>query len=625
MKQLLFLIYFGLGHLMLLGQTYETLFNEANKMRMYGNDSAFILIDKAIQMVQGTEKEMYTRVVKGDFFNRFDSIDGGIAYITDLFERFDQQLSFRDKVKSYCIQAGLYRRKNDFQQEIEMALEALEIAENIQDTQSLYTANFHLMMGYDNADRPEVSNRFGLKAFELALASGNKFSLYETAFFLFSNNKGRMGEEPFASYLYEFLKVASPEELPKDATHSGFEYLEQFKLSLEDWRGLYNKALAEGKVFSTIRVGNKIGRILVDTGEYFGAVEILKPTRELAQENNSMLDLRYTLSLLRKAYEGLGNDRLALTTLKDYYRVRDSLQGIEILKNADALNVKFETARKDRELALQHIELLESQRQRNVLFISLAGLLILGSLSFYMLKKRQQYQNQLAHQENLLKAQEIDQLKQKQKIVALDYMLMGEEKERSRIAKDLHDSLGSILTSAKNQMLQVQNQLDELESQSGFGTANDLIKQASVEVRRISHDMMPSALTSLGVQAAVEDLARQSESPGKFTVKTHFFDLDETTWSDHHKVGVYRIVQELTNNVVKHAGASNLIIQLSQDEGMLSLIIEDNGKGFEPDGLEDPKGIGLKNIKSRVEYLDGTLDLNTKPGGPTTFTIEIPI
>ena len=615
---------FAMGVVMLLSaQSYDDVFRKANRMRMYGNDSAFIFIDHAIELADDLDKEMYTRVVKGDFFNRFDSLDGGILYIKNLFDLYREKLPPQMESKAYCILAGLYGRKNDFQKEIEMAQKGLELAEAAKDTQALYTSNFHMMMGFDNAGNLKASNQYGFEAFDWSIHR-NIFSLQQVAFYLFSNNRDRLTEEPFATYLYKYLDITNPNELPKDGTHAGFEYLDQFKLNLDEWRMLLGKALGEGKNYSAMRVGNKLGLMLVDTGQYQSAVNILKPTLDLAYQENSMLEVRYSLSLLQRAYEAMGNDHMALKNLKAFYHMRDSLQGIDIRKNADSLYIKFQTAQKDHELAEQQIKILESQRQRNILLFSLVGVLMLTGLSFYVIRKRQQFKNQLAQKENLLKVQEIDQLKQKQKIVALDYMLMGEEKERSRIAQDLHDSLGSLLTSAKNQMQQLLTEIDVLKNQLPFGRADELIRQASVEVRRISHDMMPNALSSIGLQAAVEDLADQSNIPGKLSIKTHFFDLDESRLSDAQKVGLYRIIQELTHNVIKHADANSLIIQISQEDHLISLVVEDNGKGFDPADPAIQKGIGLKNIESRIEYLNGNIEINSKPEGPTTFVIEIP-
>jgi signal transduction histidine kinase len=127
------------------------------------------------------------------------------------------------------------------------------------------------------------------------------------------------------------------------------------------------------------------------------------------------------------------------------------------------------------------------------------------------------------------------------------------------------------------------------------------------------------------MKASIEDLASQMHDRDGLKIVSHFFDVDESKLSDPQKTNLYRIIQETIQNTLKHARASNLIIQMSLEDRTLILEVEDDGIGFDPRQLKDRSGIGLKNIESRIKYLNGKLTVESKAGGPTNFTIEMPI
>ena len=315
----------------------------------------------------------------------------------------------------------------------------------------------------------------------------------------------------------------------------------------------------------------------------------------------------------------------AYAYLKRYMILYTQIQTADKLKAIEELQTKYETEEKDKEIAQQEVTILKSQRQRNSLIASLFGLAVLGGFTITWLRRKHTFESQLAQREKELQREKIQKLQQEQKIMALDYILEGEEKERRRIAKDLHDSLGSLLTSAKIQLNQTFKDVSALTENIKLVKAQEIISDAADEVRRISHDMMPDALVNLGLQVAIEDLVQSIHHPEELKVSTYFFDLDEGVLSDQQQLGLYRIVQELTQNVLKHAQASQLIIQLSQEEEMLQLLVEDDGVGFDPAVMEKEEGIGLKNIRSRVQYLGGSMTVDSKPGGPTLFQIDVPV
>jgi len=214
--------------------------------------------------------------------------------------------------------------------------------------------------------------------------------------------------------------------------------------------------------------------------------------------------------------------------------------------------------------------------------------------------------------------QEIVKLQQENRLTAINSMVDGQEKERARIAKDLHDGLGGLLSSVKSHFLATQENKDKKTVEK----TETLIDQACSEVRRISHNMMPHALVISGLEDGLKDIAERLEVANyEITLEINQIPkLDPTK-----EVMVYRLVQEFISNIKKHANASSIFIQLYAHDKTVYLMIEDNGKGFDISSLKNKKGLGLQSIESRVAYLNGSIDWDSKIGNGTTVNVSFEV
>jgi len=204
-------------------------------------------------------------------------------------------------------------------------------------------------------------------------------------------------------------------------------------------------------------------------------------------------------------------------------------------------------------------------------------------------------------------------------------MVQGQEEERKRIAQDLHDGLGGLLTSARLQMQNIQREIDKISQLNLINKAEELVGNAYAEVRRISHDMMPGALVDLGLFAAIEDLVDEMNEQSNIKVTTQWFTKDSGI-IDKKKVVIYRIVQEALNNSLKHSQASHIHVEMTQNKNAYNLTIEDDGIGFDYEALKQKsKGIGLQSLQSRVDYLNGEIQFQTAVGKGTQIDILIPL
>ena len=200
-------------------------------------------------------------------------------------------------------------------------------------------------------------------------------------------------------------------------------------------------------------------------------------------------------------------------------------------------------------------------------------------------------------------------------------MLKGQEEERSRLAKDLHDGLGGLLSGVK---FSLSNMKDNLivtpDNMAVFERSLDMIDTSIKELRRVAHNMMPEMLTKFGLDEALKEYCNTINATKLLTVKYQSLGM-ETRIESATEIIIYRIVQELLNNILKHAVASEAFVQLIRENNRLNIVVEDNGKGFDIAVLENSKGAGWTNIRSRVEYLKGQLDIHSESKG-TLVNIE---
>lgn len=344
----------------------------------------------------------------------------------------------------------------------------------------------------------------------------------------------------------------------------------------------------------------------------------LIPRLDTLSKPQKLLDVYMVLTELEAQNE---NYRSAFTYAQKNAQLRDSINSDRMQKNIAELEVKFETEQKERQIAEQELVIATKNRQKNQILLGLvsAGLLLIFSVVFF--RQRLKFQQTIATQNQAIQQQEIKELQQQNKLLALNSMIEGQEAERLRIAKDLHDSLGGLLSTVKAHFSTIQKEIEQLEKLNITEKTNSLIDEACLEVRRISHNMMPHALSISGLQGAIEDAAQNLTDQGyQTTVEISALPEMEST----REVMIYRLIQELLSNIRKHANAKTVLIQLLGHKGEIHLIIEDDGQGFDIEAAQEQGGLGLKSIKSRVEFLDGTILWDAQPGNGTSVTITLP-
>lgn len=312
-----------------------------------------------------------------------------------------------------------------------------------------------------------------------------------------------------------------------------------------------------------------------------------------------------------KLHETKGDLAQALAMHKLYADGKDSLFNDKVSESFAALETKYKTLEKEKKIQEQDFALAK----KNYWIAGAVGLLLLASLLGYSYYRRFKLKKEKQMQQAIMKQQDL----------ATKAVIEAEENERKRIAGDLHDGVGQMMSAAKMNLSAFEDRIQfaTTEDKLGYEKLIALVDESCKEVRAVSHNMMPNALLKAGLASAVKEFIDKIDSR-VLKVNLYSEGLNERLDGNVETV-LYRVIQECVNNVIKHSGANQLEISLVKDADGIAVTIEDNGKGFDTTQKSKFEGIGLKNIKTRIEYLKGTVDFDSSPGQGTLVAIHVPV
>lgn len=484
---------------------------------------------------------------------------------------------------------------------------------------------------------------------------------YSNLSFIYSDKKNySKAIESNQKAIYYYTLANDSFELARSYGQSGYIYYYQdsFSRALEfDKKALliYEKL---GDRYETAVTLNNIGNILTEMGMaekslpylmkagdisisikdsngiFVNKLSIAQTYNSLENYPEALKNCEYAISILKKsggivnmyidAYQLLadilknkGDYNKALNAYITYDSYRDSLIKQTNNETITELEEKYESDKKDliirkREL---EIDLIKYKLNKRNYFLAVLTLIILLVIIIAY-----QYYSRL----KLKKEKELHEEIIKQQQIRSKAVLEAEEKERNRIAKDLHDGLGQQLSAIKLLIQSEKQYPEEQTDKKSQENITKLIDDAITEVRVISHSMMPNALLKHGLIIAVREFVHNVTSSGTLKIDLQIVGLNERL-EPSIEIAIYRILQELVNNTIKHAKADTISIQfVNHNDGNLNIIFEDNGIGYDTQS-ESSMGMGLRNIQSRIQYLNGKIEFDSYRGRGTTVIVDIPI
>ncbi len=340
---------------------------------------------------------------------------------------------------------------------------------------------------------------------------------------------------------------------------------------------------------------------------------------------NELKDLYLKGSVMK---EQAGDYADALRFRKQFEILNDSIVGEKTRANINLLEATFESEKKAQQIKQleqeTYIKDFSLKLNRYVIFALIGSLLAVITIAF-LARRTHRQKKKILEKENSLHQSKITELEKEKQLMASEAIIKGQEEERGRLAKDLHDGLGGLLSGVKFSLTNMKSTVIlNAESALAFERSLDMLDHSISELRRVAHNMMPEVLITFGLAEAVKSYCDSLNQAKILNIQYQVIGLQKRLPSGIEII-LYRVVQELLNNASKHAIATQILVQLAEQENELSITVEDNGVGFDTENSSSVTGSGLRNIRSRIDYLKGKLDIQSSIGRGTSIHITLAI
>lgn len=634
----------------------DSLIKEANKnsihdsvkIKLYGDiawdyigsdmNKALEFANKELALATKTKREADIAQSESDIgsiYNRKSSFDTALIH-------YNKALSIREKLKQDVKIAGIYTniatvlmRQSKFEEALAINFKSLKIFEKVGDEvkQAISLGNIGNL--YYELEQNKPAEQFYRKSLALARKTNHLMTI--------GNDLVNIGGLKF-EYGVQLDKLVNAQELDSAliyfseaetvlttinatynlaAVYNNIGRIYTIKQNHKKALDYYEKALKAREILED-KYGIGLSYInLAETERLLGNntknIEYLNKAAELFLNLKNYLNLKQAYGKLAEAYE-LKKDYLTSLKFQQLYSsYKDSIYNEDNAKQLAEMQTKYDVEKKDLELAKNKAEIETKEKQayiKNIIIIAIIVLMLLVAITGFLFYRKKQIEQQA----------KLDAEIASQKEIRTKAILDAEEKERRRIAQDLHDGVGQMLSAAKlnlsnlDSKITSQTEEQKLAMQNALSLVDDSVK----EVRAVSHNMMPNTLIKLGLASAVREFITKLGNAPTLKVDLEIVGLDSRLDNQVETV-LYRVIQEIVNNIIKHAKASQISMQLIRHETELNIMIEDNGVGFDTNQLDNYEGIGLKGIQTRIEFLNGSVHFDSSVGRGTTVIIDVPL
>ena len=551
----------------------------------------------------------------GSYYNNTSKSDSARVYFDKALIELDANEDILVRSTIYANYSLSYENSNNFDKELKYSLKAVELVKDNDPELCLLYFNHSII--YDDAGFREESKKYLKLAYQSSKkAKDNRVesaSIRQLAYYAIEEKK----YDSAKAYLNRGIELSEIINTPETYFEINallgklYDELEMFEEADVALNKAKKYALIRKRVFDMMICNVLLGdhelkrKNYKKSSQYFKEFESLYLKNEI-QQLGVMAYKSWALS-----ESNLKNYKRSNELMQMYITIQDSLfqsKNRALLANAD---VKFKTEKKDKEIIQQQLviekterELQKKKTQNNYIMGLAIFLLVASLLTWIVFRQRQKRKNQ-----------EIVSLKREHQIKTLESLMEGEEKERFRIAKELHDGINGDLSAIKfklSSLLEMNNNV--------IKEAIAMIDSSCQQVRAISHNLVPPSLENFNLLEAAEEYCEAMNAAQNMEISFQHLG-DSVSIPKKAEVNVFRIIQELMTNSIKHSEANEIAVQISCRDKHLQFTVEDNGKGYDKNEIIGT-GIGLTNIDSRIEYLQATIDVISNEKGTST-TIEI--
>lgn len=443
-----------------------------------------------------------------------------------------------------------------------------------------------------------------------------------------------LGNSPLnKGYVYSNLATIYYRELNYDSALQYYRLSNSIKVQFGDQRGIgndynnignvwydlkkYDSALINYQKSLSIRremedqtgiasVLINLGRVYMDVKSWNTAEKKLLEGYEVAIAVNYKEAWQQAALILSLLYETQNQFEKALTFHKEYKSASDSIFNLQSDQSLAELQTQYETVKKEQQIVLQEAELAEKNgalERSRILLIAICLLVVFTFVLAMLQRSRMKKKQQLKLQNAQLVAREAE----------INATISSQEKERARYARDLHDGFGQMISILNMNLNNLNEGAKPDERQKVFESSSQIIDEMYGELKNICFDLMPQTLIKHGLESALSEFTARINNVGKLFIELNVFGLEQRL-SEVQEISLFRISQEWINNILKYSDANKVTLQITKGEGEITLLIEDNGSGFDKSLLISEKGNGWKNLNTRTNLINGALELETNLG-----------
>ena len=571
----------------------------AGKYKRSNYDSLYYFSQKAIQLsLKLADLESIENSVEmlGDYFIRKEEYgNAGVYYLMSL--KIEEKEHYRKKTADLNFKLGrVYLFQEIFGKSFSYYTKALSEYENGQD--SLNIAKVYLQLGYLYNSREYCETR----------STVQKKEDFKTAIQYFEKSMQlarQIGDKSIEINGYVNIgSVYNKLDQPEKA-------LPYINLALN----YYRTSTDIGSLTSTLHA---LGTTYYKLKQYDKSTKSYDESLKIGIENNSLDGVQFLYESMAQTFASAKDYKSANEYYIKYMTVKDSVSNMQKIKELNELETKYQSEKKENEI----IKLTTQKREKNLQLYALSGLVLILSILGYFIMKNIRNKKLIAEQTVEIKERHIQELEKERQLIATKSVLKGEESERSRMARDLHDGLGGLLSGVKINLSSVKgNSVISSENAKIFDQALKLLDSSIIELRRVAHSLMPETLNQFGLKTALNDFIDELNTNASYILSFRSFGQD-LRYDSQLELTIYRIAQELVNNAMKHSGAQNIDLNLISDSNRVCIQVVDNGKGFDT-SVNTGDGKGIISIRDRVASTNGRFDLESSPGHGTEATVEL--
>jgi two-component system NarL family sensor kinase len=593
-----------------IADTYETNFQDSSLYYLEKSRKLSELLGFSKGIYQYYKQSAVISFTKGDYTTAVEQNNKGLIQAR-LRKDSSNVISILNNI------AIVYAYLGDFESQLNYALQVKNAVEAVKDSNKLAPVYHGIANAYFNLKRYRKSTDYALLSVRLTIEFKKRNNYINRVYATLAQDYEALKMSDSALYYYEKAIGESIKANDKYAEGTIYGYL----CDLYQGRNQFDEMLKAGEKSLALARELQSRQIVAYSlynvayanffkGNNAKARSDINEALEIATKDTLRDELKNSYMVLSYIAARDGDYEVSGWARRKTDSIQEAVLNEQVIKSTSELEKKYETEKKDKQINLQ-----QAQLERRRIF----SLILIGSIAFIFIIVVLIYR-----QKQKLHRQRISELEKEKQLTSTESVLKGEEQERSRLAKDLHDGLGGMMSGIKYSLQTMKkNLIMTPENQQAFERSMDMLDSSIREMRRVAHNMMPEALVRFGLDTALSDFCDDVNQSGALQVSYQSIGMTKAEIDQTTAITIYRVIQELINNTMKHASARSAIVQVSKTNGIITITVEDDGKGFDPAILQASGGMGWNNIQSRVGYLKGKLDVQSGLGKGTSVHIEL--